>query len=188
MTASASATAPGTTRRLSIRLLERRDIEAARVLHNDDSTLRNLTDITHVSELQQEGWFQSVSTSRSSRRYVARRLDDDTFVGVFRVDRLDPWNRSAYIGADVAREKRGQGYASEMYGYFLEYLFDHCGMHRLGLETMASNATALGLYLKLGFREEGRSREAIFRHGRFHDLVMMGLLEHEWRALAHKTP
>ncbi len=171
------------TERLEIRLIERRDIEPARLLHNDDTTLFRLTDISHVSEPQQEGWFESVSTSRSSRRYAARRRSDDAFVGLFRIDRIDLWNRNAYVGADVVRELRGQGFAQEMYGYFLAYLFNQCGLHRLGLETTASNDAALKLYKTLGFREEGRSRQAIFRDGRFYDIVLMGLLADEWRQL-----
>ena len=86
------------TERLVIRLMERRDIEDARLLHNDDSTLKYLTDIAHVSEESQQTWFQAMSTSRSSRRYVARRREDDRFVGIFRIDRLDPWNRNAFVG------------------------------------------------------------------------------------------
>ncbi len=175
-----SVTANGTDR-LTIQLLERRDIEPARILHNDDTTLVRLTDVMHVSEAQQEAWFQAMSTSRSSRRYVARRRSDDAFVGVFRIDRLDAWNRGAYVGADVVRELRGQGYAREMYSYILAYLFDQCGLNRLGLETLASNDVALGLYRGLGFCEEGRARQVIYREGRFHDLVLMGLLASEWR-------
>lgn len=170
------------TSRLEIRLLERRDIEAARLLHNDDGTLAHLTDISHVSELQQEAWFQSVSTSRSSRRYVACRRSDGLLVGVFRLDRLDLGNRNAFVGADVVKAMRGQGYATEMYGYFLRYLFDQCGLHRLGLVTLASNAAAIALYTKLGFIEEGRERQAVFRNGRFQDLIAMGLIASEWRA------
>jgi RimJ/RimL family protein N-acetyltransferase len=170
------------TARLLVRLLERRDIEEARGLHNDDATLARLTDILHVSEAQQEAWFQSVSTSRTSRRYVARRREDDAFVGVFRIDRIDPLNRNAYVGADVAPGLRGQGYGAEMFGYFLRYLFEQCGLHRVALVTLETNAPALSLYRKLGFVEEGRERQAIFRDGRFQDLVAMGLLADEWRA------
>ena len=54
------------TERLVIRLIERRDMEEARLLHNDDQTLLNLTDISHVSEAQQEAWFQAISTSLAS--------------------------------------------------------------------------------------------------------------------------
>jgi RimJ/RimL family protein N-acetyltransferase len=170
------------TDRLIISILESRDVEAARALHNDDSTLKFLTDITHVSEVQQEAWYQSISTSKTLRRYVARRRSDDAFVGVFRIDRLDPWNRSAWVGADVVRSLRGQGYAGDMYLYVLSLLFDQYGLNRVALETLAENKAALGLYQKLGFQQEGLARQAIFRDGAMHDLVIMGLLADEWRA------
>lgn len=169
------------SRHLIIRLLERRDLEEARRLHNDDDTLAQLTDISHVSEAQQEQWYLAMSTSRTSRRYVARLRADDAFVGVFRVDRLDVWNRNASVGADVVPAQRRKGYASEMFDYMLHYLFDDCGLHRVGLVTLESNARALALYRKIGFIEEGRERQAIFRGGAYHDLVAMGLLAEEWR-------
>lgn len=179
----ASLDLPGNgSERLLIRLLERRDLEEVRLLHNDDGTLARLTDIAHVSEPQQEGWFQSVSTSRTSRRYVARRRPDGALVGVFRIDRLDPLNRNVFVGADVAPALRGQGYAKEMFGYFFRYLFDQCGLHRVALVTLETNAPAIALYRKLGFVEEGRERQSIFRDGRFQDLIAMGLLADEWRA------
>jgi RimJ/RimL family protein N-acetyltransferase len=170
------------TERLVIRLIERRDIEEARLLHNDDQTLLNLTDISHVSEAQQEAWFQAISTSLTSRRYVARLRSDDSFVGVFRIDRIDPINRNAYVGADVVPKLRRKGYASDMFAYVLGYLFDQCGLHRATLSTLETNVRALSLYRKLGFAEEGRERQAIFRNGKFYDLINMGLLAQEWRA------
>jgi len=141
-----------------------------------------LTDVSYVSEVQQEAWFDALSTSRSSRRYVARLRSDDTFVGVFRVDRFDPTNRNAYVGADVVSALRKQGFATEMFQYVLTYLFDQCGLHRVALATMETNLAALKLYHRLGFVEEGRERQAIFRGGRFQDLIIMGLLADEWRS------
>jgi RimJ/RimL family protein N-acetyltransferase len=172
------------SKRLVIRLLERRDLEEVRLLHNDDETLSRLTDISHVSEAQQEAWFLSMSTSRTSRRYVARLRTDASLIGVFRIDRLDFSNRNALVGADVVSAYRRQGYANEMFDYILGYLFNECGLHRVSLVTLETNNPALALYRKLGFVEEGRERQAIFRSGRFHDLINMGLLAEEWRARA----
>jgi RimJ/RimL family protein N-acetyltransferase len=168
------------TARLAIRLLERRDLEEARLLHNDDSTLRRLTDVAHVSQTEQEAWFASLSSSRTTRRYVARRREDDAFVGVFRVDRIDLANRNALVGADVVAAMRRQGFAAEMFSYMLAHLFGQMGLHRVGLVTLATNVEAIALYRKLGFVEEGREREAIFRDGGFQDLIAMGLLAADW--------
>jgi RimJ/RimL family protein N-acetyltransferase len=37
------------------------------------------------------------------------------------------------------------------------------------------------MHLKLGFREEGRRRELIFRNGAYYDEVMFGLLREDWK-------
>lgn len=178
---SADALAGNGSARLIVRLLERADLEDARRLHNDDATLKQLTDVSHVSEAEQETWYLSLSSSRQSRRYVARRREDNAFVGVFRVDRIDLANRNALVGADIVPAMRRQGFATEMFGYVLDHLFGHLGLHRVGLVTLAGNANALGLYRKLGFVEEGRERDAIFRDNAFTDLIAMGLLATEWQ-------
>lgn len=173
---------PNGTERLMIRIMELEDAEEARLLHNDDTTLSRLSDVSHVSQESQLAWLKAVSVSRGSRRYVARLKSNNSFAGVFRIDRIDPWNRNALIGADVVAELRGQGYATEMFRYFLGYLFDQCGFHRLALVTLETNTPAISLYRKLGFIEEGRERQAIFRDGKFRDLIGMGLLADDWRA------
>ena len=167
---------------LVIRLLERQDIEFARQLHNDDSVLLRLSDPSHVSEAQQEGWFESVSLSRSSRRYLVQERISGDPVGVFRVDSIDHYNRSVCIGLDITKEKRGRGYARESFLYFLDLFLNQQGYHRVYLATLETNKVALNLYHSLGFVEEGRSREAIFRDGRFQDLIWLSILGEEFRA------
>lgn len=170
------------TARLAIRLMERADIEEVRLLHNNDRTLMRLTDVLHVSEVQQDAWFQSISASRVSRRYVARLRGDGAFVGIFRIDRIDMQNHNCLVGCDIVPVHRRRGFGEELFGYMLDYLFLQLGMHRVGLVTIAENQPALSLYRKLAFVTEGVEREAIFRDGQFHDLVTMGLLGVEWRA------
>ncbi len=45
------------------------------------------------------------------------------------------------------------------------------------------NARAIRSYEKAGFREEGRKREGRFWNGRYWDVLEMGLLDREFRAL-----
>ncbi len=168
------------TDRLIINVMEAVDLEEVRILHNDDSTLEWLTDPTHVSPLMQEQWYQEISLSSTSQRYIARLKKDQTFVGVFRIDRMDLRNSSAIVGADVVPELRRQGMATEMFKYFLDYLFRGCGLNRLGLETLAINTGAIKMYKQLGFKQEGQLRKAIFRKNMFQELILMGLLREEW--------
>ena len=169
------------TDRLLIYIMEKSDIEELRIFHNEDSTLLNLTDINHISELQQEKWFSSLSLSNTSKRYTVRLRKNNNLVGIFRLDRIDHLNKSLYVGADVVHDLRRKGYGQEIYSYFFEYLFNNHGFNRLGLETLSSNLPAISMYKKLGFKEEGKQKKAIFRNGQFHDLLMMGILLENWK-------
>jgi RimJ/RimL family protein N-acetyltransferase len=52
----------------------------------------------------------------------------------------------------------------------------------VALAVFEYNERALRAYRKVGFCVEGRSREAIWRGGRFWDEIMMSILEDDWRA------
>jgi RimJ/RimL family protein N-acetyltransferase len=36
------------------------------------------------------------------------------------------------------------------------------------------------LYTKIGFQQEGSSRQCLFRDGEWHDIIHMGLLQNEY--------
>lgn len=178
MAVSAASMSDG---RIQLRIMERRDIEAARCLHNEFSVLLKLTDVRHISEPEQDAWFERMSLAAGSRRYVVEEIDNGAFVGVLRLDRIDLQNRNAWIGLDIVPDKRGRGYGKAAFCIVMAYLFDQLGLHRLSLVTLETNLVAINLYRSLGFQEEGRLREAIWRDGKFSDLLQFGLLRQEWR-------
>lgn len=169
------------TSRLVIRIMERDDIERLRIIHNESSTLGQLTDPYDVSQEEQVMWFEKISTSRKSRRYVIIYKPDDVICGVLRLDEIDTVNGSAVIGADISEEYRKRGLAYEAYITFISYLFQDLRLHRLQLVTLKTNKIAIKLYSKLGFNIEGELREAIFRNGERVNLLLMGLLACEWK-------
>lgn len=162
---------------LSIRLMEKSDIEDVRTLHNDESVLRQLTDPRPVSEVQQVAWFEALSRSQSSQRYVVRNSVNGYLIGVFRVDNIDHINKSVMVGLDIAPTYRGRGISYQVYGHFIDHFFKGVGMNRIYLYVLESNDVAHHIYEKLGFEEEGRQRQAVFRGGCYVDYIMMSLLK-----------
>ncbi len=171
------------SKRLIIRLMEERDLEDLRILHNHDDVLMKLSDPTHVTQVQQKAWYQSASQSKTTRRYVARLREENDLIGMFRVDSIDFVNGNAFVGCDVVPAHQGRGYATEFYHYMLDYLFDACRLHRVELVTLKDNNVAQNLYKKLGFKVEGERRDAIYRDGTYKNLIAMGLLDDEWRMI-----
>lgn len=103
------------------------------------------------------------------------------------MDKVDFLNQNSEIGLDVHPKFHRQGFGNEIYTKMFEILFNDWNMHRLYLHTLISNTPALSLYLKLGMKEEGISRESIFREGKFQDTVTLGLLRKDWMKFKHET-
>jgi RimJ/RimL family protein N-acetyltransferase len=78
-------------------------------------------------------------------------------------------------------EDRHHGYGAEAIAIILRYGFEELGLHRVGLSVFEFNEIAISAYEKLGFREEGRLRQALKRGEVFYDAILMSVLESEWR-------
>ena len=59
----------------------------------------------------------------------------------------------------------------------LEYGFRELGLHRIWLTVPEVNYGGLKSYKNLGFIEEGRMKEACFRDGKFHDKIVMSIID-----------
>jgi RimJ/RimL family protein N-acetyltransferase len=168
------------TERLNIKVLEKKHLEPLREMRNDPTTWRWLTDVRFISELEQEMWFEKLVQDRS-KMYLAIEDKFDNFVGVLRSDEWDKTNRSVRVGSDIARSYRGQGYGTEALGSFIDYLFKQQNMHRIWLLVSEGNDVAKKLYKRLGFKEEGRMHDALYRNGKYWDYISMRILENEWK-------
>jgi RimJ/RimL family protein N-acetyltransferase len=104
-------------------------------------------------------------------------------IGLVRLKRADPVERSADFGIAITREHWNQGYGSDATRTALRFAFYEMGLHRVALGVVEDNARARRVYEKCGFREEGREREAKYRVGRYVDRIVMSILEPEFRAV-----
>ncbi|SKC65378.1 GNAT family N-acetyltransferase [Krasilnikoviella flava] len=112
-------------------------------------------------------------------------LVSDDLIGEISLDQVDLVLRSASLRLRMMPDYRGRGYGREAIGEVLRFAFDGGagpGLHRVSLAVISINPRARALYDSLGFREEGRLRDA-FRDGKgWADAVVMSILEDEFRA------
>ena len=62
----------------------------------------------------------------------------------------------------------------------LEYGFKYLNLHSIKLTLLDVNERAHKCYLKYGFKDTGKSREAIFLNGKYYDKLHMDILENEF--------
>jgi len=109
--------------------------------------------------------------------------ETDRLIGTCAFSQLDGDNGSALFHITIGeRDCWGRGYGTEATALMLDHAFGTLGLHRVGLSVFAFNERAIRSYRKVGFVVEGRSREAIWRDGRFFDEVHMSVLAEEWQA------
>jgi RimJ/RimL family protein N-acetyltransferase len=117
-------------------------------------------------------------------RFAVQELGDEHEVpiGTGTVWAIDTHNRTAHIGLALVPSVRGRGLGRDVVAVLCRYAFTVRGLHRLGLETLASNAAMRATALAAGFKEEGVLRESAFVLGGRQDEVLFGLLCRDWTA------
>jgi RimJ/RimL family protein N-acetyltransferase len=121
-----------------------------------------------------------VEPSADAAPFSVVLLADDTLAGAAVLWDIDSHNRSAHIGIDVLPACRGKGLGTDVVRVLCHYGFTVLGLHRLQIETLADNHAMLGAAERVGFRRETVHRDGAWVMGEFLDLVVLGLLEHEW--------
>lgn len=110
-------------------------------------------------------------------------IENGTLLGSARLDRIDLTDRRASFAIGLLQSHNvGKGIGTEAARTVLNYAFGELQLHRVSLRVLAINECAVRSYQKCGFKVEGRERETAFLDGKWHDDLIMGLLEHELQA------
>ena len=101
--------------------------------------------------------------------------------GVYDVDRGQGVGEWVYfMGPRYPGLPKGSGAAMEFIA--LDTFFYEVGIRRLWGRTMKSNERVWQIHRRFGFTIEGTLREHLIRDGQMIDILIVGLLEREWRA------
>ncbi len=82
---------------------------------------------------------------------------------------------SAELGYWLGRAHWGHGHMTRVVGAFAPWVMDALSLYRLQATVLAANTASARVLLKNGFIEEGVLRNAVFKHGRLHDLRSFAL-------------
>jgi UDP-4-amino-4,6-dideoxy-N-acetyl-beta-L-altrosamine N-acetyltransferase len=128
---------------------------------------------------QQRKWYQSISAD-------PRRLDwviavDGEDVGLVSIVAIDTTNRRAELGWYLASPSvRGKGIGKSVEMNFLRYVFEDLNLHKLCVEALVGNESGIRVHEKCGAKVEGTRRDQIYKNGKYHDIVELGILRPDW--------
>jgi RimJ/RimL family protein N-acetyltransferase len=176
-------------KRVRLRAYREDDVKNAFAMINNQAVTRFLNFMRPRSLHEEREWIQGVMRNDNPQMvsFVIESSDNE-FLGGVGLMHIDPRNRSAELGISIARpDDWGKGYGTEGAILMLRHAFEELNLHRVHLRVYDYNERGQKSYAKIGFVEEGRMREAHFRHGSWHDVVLMGILAEEFFARHART-
>jgi RimJ/RimL family protein N-acetyltransferase len=170
--------------RIRLRAVERDDIKKFCVWVNDSEVTRHLTLYLPMSTVDEENWFDAMSKRDQSEKPLAVEIRDGDgwkMIGNCGVFGIDLINRLGELGIMLGeKDEWNKGYGTETMSLLLRHCFETLNLNRVFLQVYAENLRGKRAYEKAGFVEEGRLREAVYKRGKYDDVIVMSVLRSEW--------
>jgi RimJ/RimL family protein N-acetyltransferase len=133
-------------------------------------------------EIAQREWWSGRLKQQDEYHFAIRLKESEQLIGTFHITEIEWPHLVAWFSIGIGeRDARGKGYGAEALTLGTAFAFDDLNLHRLQLSVFSYNERAIRLYQRLGFTHEGTFREFLQRDGQRHDMLLFGLLAHEWR-------
>jgi RimJ/RimL family protein N-acetyltransferase len=130
---------------------------------------------------QETGWYENAATSTDMAYFTIYELQDLRPIGGVDLHGIDTVNRTAELGVMIGeKDARGRGLGTEAVRLMCDYGFHALNLHSIWLLTFGWNIAGQKAYVKAGFKEIGRRREARFFDGRYWDDIYYDILRSEF--------
>ncbi|MEJ5241202.1 MAG: GNAT family protein [Anaerolineales bacterium] len=172
--------------RIRLRAIERRDLPFFVAWLNDPEVRHGLQIYLPLSLEEEEDWFTKMLQKSPPERPLAIEVRDGEswkLIGNCGLFNIDWKNSSAELGIFIGDKSCwNRGFGSEAVRLLARHAFETLNLHRVYLRVYEFNARAIRAYEKAGFVLEGRMRQALYREGKYHDVLLMSILRSEWQS------
>lgn len=166
-----------------LRAYRKEDIPLAQAYLNDPEMKTNLAPgLPYPYTLEdEEKWYASNSSMNDAYTFAIETLDRGEYIGGCGVNSIDWKNSNAVIGIAIGNKTYlGRGFGTDAMKVLIRFIFNELNVHKICLNVYSFNERAIRSYKKCGFVTEGVFRQQIFKGGKYHDEIRMGLLRDEW--------
>lgn len=135
-----------------------------------------------ISVAEHDRWFNGIAGDSRRRFWVIEA--DDVPVGLTSLADIDNLHGRATIAryiADPAVRGRGMGGFAEF--KVIDHALLRMGLRKVWSEVLETNAVAWRLHMAHGFQQEALFRGHVVKNGQPANVIGLGLLAQEWRAI-----
>ncbi len=166
-----------------LRYAQESDLEAYLAFLQDPEMNRFTGSQQEFTREQIVNWLKKIGVQNEDRvDFIIVHKESGELLGEVVLNEIDPVNRSANIRIAIqGTNHRGKGYGTEAMNLMLRYGFDVLKLHRIHLGVYTFNPRAIHVYKNIGFKQEGLQRDVLYLNGEYHDMIIMAILEDEFR-------
>jgi RimJ/RimL family protein N-acetyltransferase len=173
--------------RIRLRAMERADVPYCVEWLNDPEVTAGLLLNLPLAAWDEMRWFENLANRPAAERPLAieARLPDGgwKYIGNLGLEDISSTHRSATFGIFIGDKSYwNSGYGTEATRLIVKHGFGTLNLNRISLTVYETNPRAIRAYEKVGFVREGVQRQAIYRDGRYLDLILMSILRAEWES------
>lgn len=170
-----------------LRAIERTDIPNFVRWLNDREVTENLLINSPLSRAMEERWFerQLEIPPEAGQTMAIEVLKNDQWlhVGNTGLHEVESVNRAAEFGIFIGEKAYwNQGFGREATRLTLKHGFEDLNLNRIYLYVYETNPRAIKAYEAAGFVREGLLRQAVYKHGRYINVLLMSVLRSEWKS------
>ena len=127
-----------------------------------------------ISPEEHNAYLKQLKENNNTFCWILRNMNSEN-IGVISINRVDFVNKNAYLGIYLNPDHKAPRAGRLLNDSLKQVAFKIINLHTLKLEVLSNNTRALKFYKKLGFLEEGRLKEFVYKNGKWHDVVIMGI-------------
>ncbi len=137
-----------------------------------------------TSSETEKKWVESVIDKHEKTQEVRLAIvlkSNDEIIGSQSLTSIDLINKNAVINSWIGdNNHRKKGYIQEARYLILRYGFQELGLERISAEILEENIASRKAGENCGYLQEGILRNAVFKEGKFHNLVVYSVLKDEF--------
>lgn len=150
-------------------------------IKNDDETKKTLVGFSaSFSKQDILNWIEYHNKQNNEILFVIEHTPSRKVIGHIGLYNIDYRARKCSCGILIGNKsfrRKGLGYLCLK--ALVDFGFDNLNLNRIEADFLQDNIASLSIYKKIGFKIEGKQRQAQYKLGMYYDLVLMALLRDE---------
>jgi RimJ/RimL family protein N-acetyltransferase len=149
---------------------------------NDPEIMKLTGEVEPMSREDAEAYLRRLTGDEDRLWFIVALKENGKAIGEAGLLRIFPAWKTTDLSIIIGEKGEwGKGYGTEAARLLLDHAFGPLGLHRVAIGVVGFNERAISFWEKLGFRREGVQRDGYLHEGRYHDFVMMSILDDEYQ-------